>query len=597
MIKLIQLSAVLAAMLASVACSPNAPSGSSSSDTQSFSGELSKSEYNALTDEQKYQVANKLMGTMFKGIPVDDFFDISNGMSNLSLKSGDNFLNNTKKSLEYQLTQAERTQNDLLITDIDDDRQTDNDENGQDIITDRYKSLFRIDFNASTSDWPKILPMARMYQYPLSKDTLDTWIAYVLSNTILFSPAEEIDSTSIRDVQKVYVKLREDLRANKTVSQIISRHQRSQENWRRFRSPEDNTREMIEIYLGLFDRDADVPRAAKACQDLYLSDEDADYELLSTGFINTEPQFVLDTFVTTCGDFYDVVASHPLVMPRVTTAIVEYMFFKKTGAERAAIVQTILRDSPSTFQDIFKSILFSKAYLLDNERPKSAEEAFFSTAHQLDWKPYRELLVEMTGDNIDQKVSLKHMGWPVMELKLGRFTGVPLDSLSFANYHKGVREYLLLGSANTTNPTIGNGSCNSNVESTQGRNSCRWKMGIGIEIPDELPAEPTVEVSDAVKAKIQYEKDRLARLSERFERVVSLDLNDYIDYLFMSVLQRKASEVERADLIAYFETRNFLTEDVLDQTIVRENNFDEVAQVIFDYASRLPEYYYFLKIN
>jgi len=413
----------------------------------------------------------------------------------------------------------------------------------------------------------------------------------------LFSPAEEIDSTSIRDVQKVFVKLREDLRANKTVSQIVARHQRSQENWRRFRSPEDNTREMIEIYLGLFDRDEDVPRAAIACQDLYLTDDDADYELLSTGFINTEPQFVLDTFVTNCGDFYDVVAGHPLLMPRVTTSIVEYMFYKKTGEERAEIVQNILQDGPETFQDIFKSILFSKEYLLDNERPKSAEETFFSTAHQMDWKPYRELLVEMTDDDINEKVSLKHMGWPVMELKLGRFTGVPLDSFSFANYHKGVREYLLLGTASTT--AVNNGSCNSNVEATDGRNRCRWKMGLGIEIPDELAEEPAadVEISDAVIAKIQYEKDRVARLSERFTRVLSLELNDYIDYLFMSVLQRKASDVEKTDLIAYFDTRNFLEEDVFDNQVIRENSYDEVAQVTFDYVSRLPEYYYFLKIN
>lgn len=65
----------------------------------------------------------------------------------------------------------------------------------------------------------------------------------------------------------------------------------------------------------------------------------------------------------------------------------------------------------------------------------------------------------------------------------------------------------------------------------------------------------------------------------------------------MSVLQRKASEVEKTDLTAYFEDRNFLTEDVFDNVVIRENSIDEVAQVTFDYVSRLPEYYYFLKIN
>jgi hypothetical protein len=583
---------LLGALVFNVSCTPDTPTGSGNVSSTSYSGELSKADYDALSDAQKYQVANKLLATLFKGIPVDEFFDISNGMDNLSLKAGDNFLANTKAAFEYELTQQQRNHHDLLIADPDDDRQNSVDEQ-------RYRSLFRIDFNASNSDWPKHLPMARIYQYPLSKNTLDIWITYVLTNSILFSPAEEIDSASIRDVQKVFFKLREDLRENKTIRQIVARHQRTQENWRRFRSPEDNTREMIEIYLGLFDRDGDVPRASKACQDLYLSDQDADYELLSTGFINTEPQYVLDTFVTTCGDFYDVVANHPLLIPRVTTVIVDYLFYKKTADEKIRIVETILRDSPQTFQDIFKSILFSRAYLLENERPKSAEETFFSTAHQLDWKPYRDLLMEMTSDNIDRKVSLKHMGWPVMELKLGRFSGVPLDSLSFANYHKGIREYLLLGTA-SSDLNAGNSSCSSNVEASQSRNRCRWKMGLGIELPDELPLLPDAaetEISDAVLAKYEYELARFARLSERSQRVLGLGLNDYLDYLFMSVLQRKANDEEKADLIAYFETRNFLTEDVLENQVIRDYAYDEVAQVTFDYVSRLPEYYYFLAVR
>lgn len=581
---------LLGALIFIVSCTPDAPSGSTSST--SYSGELSQADYDALSDEQKFQVANKLLATLFKGIPVDEFFDISNGMDNLRLKAGDNFLANTKAAFKYELTQQQRNHNDLLITDKDDDRQNGVDEQ-------RYRSLFRIDFNASNSDWPKHLPMARMYQYPLSKNTLDIWITYVLTNSILFSPAEEIDSASIRDVQKVFFKLREDLRENKSIRQIVARHQRTQENWRRFRSPEDNTREMIEIYLGLFDRDEDVPRASKACQDLYLSDQDADYELLSTGFINTEPQYVLDTFVTTCGNFYDLVANHPLLIPRVTTVIVDYLFYKKSADEKIRIVETILRDSPQTFQDIFKSILFSRAYLLENERPKSAEETFFSTAHQLDWKPYRDLLIEMTGDDINRKVSLKHMGWPVMELKLGRFSGVPLDSLSFANYHKGIREYLLLGTA-SSDLNANNSSCNSNVEASQSRNRCRWKMGLGIELPEELPPLPdaaATEISDAVLVKYEYEQARAARLTERSRRVLSLGLDDYLDYLFMSVLQRKASDEEKADLIAYFETRNFLTEDVLENQVIRDYAYDEVAQITFDYVSRLPEYYYFLAIG
>ncbi len=571
----------LLATLSFSGCSPSTPSGNSSNAVKNYTGELTKSEYDALSNEQKYQVANKLYGTMFKGIPVDEFFDISNGMGgSLALKSGTNLLSDTKSALAGDLIQQVVNENDLIITDPDDDNNN---------------SLFSINFNDAEGDWPKHLPLSRIYQYPLSKDTLDNWIAYVLANTILFSPAEEIDSASIRDVQKVFDKLREDLRANKTVSQIISRHQRSQENWRRFRSPEDNTREMIEIYLGLFDRDDDVPRAAIACKNLYLTDQDADYELISNGFANTEPQYVLDTFVTTCGDFYDVVANHPLVMPRITTSIVEYFFFRKTGEERAEIVQAILSDSPTTFQDIFVSILFSKEYLLNNERPKSVEETFYSLAHQMDWRPYRDVLEDMTSDNDD--LSLKQMGWPVMSLKLGRFTGVPLDSLSFANYHKAVREQLILGSS-------GGSSCSDEDSNNNAR--CRWSTGMGLNESDEdLTGPLDDDATDQAIIIRQYEIDRMSKLADRAERVTDLSLDDFIDFVFLTGLQRRASTIEKEDLKAYYfdltnngnNSGDYLIEGDDETLEIREGRHDEMAQVAFDYMTRLPEFYYFLKAN
>lgn len=545
-------------------CDPDLPSGNTS---DAYPDELTASKYNELSDEQKYAVANKLLGTMFKGMPVDEFFDISSGMDNLTLTGGADLIAQLKTALDTELSQDDRNYHDMVITDID-NRNND--------------SLFRINFDNANGDWPKHLPMARIFQYPLSKDSFDSWVAYVLTNTILFSPAEEIDSTSIRDVQKVYFKLREDLRENKSVQQIISRHQRSQENWRRFRSPEDNTREMIEIYLGLFDRDDDVPRAAKACQDLYLSDEDADYELLSTGFPNTEPQYVLDTYVVTCGDFYDVVANHPLVIPRVTTVLVESFFYSKTGDERADIVDTIMSGNPTTFQDIFKSILFSEEYLLNNERAKSSEETFFSTAHQLDWKPYRNVLEQMT--SVTDTLSLEQMGWPVMSLKLGRFTGVPMDALSFANYHKGVRERLLLGSTGT-------GSCGSETSTR-----CRWANGLGTKLRT-APAAPAVDATDQAKVMYDYEIARLDKLTDRNNRVLNLSIDDYIDYVFMTILHRRASSVEMSDLKAMFTARGDFVTDTDGNLVIQTGRHDEMAQIILDYASRLPEYYYFLAIN
>lgn len=552
-------------------CSPDLPGGNSH---QSYPDELKESEFNSLTNEDKYRVANKLLATVFRGMPVDEFYNISNGIDSLQLSAGNGFLSQTKISLSTELTQEQRNHYDLVITDKN---------------SSAVDSLFSINFADSDGPWPKQLPLARIYAYPLSKDVFDNWIAYVLANTILFSPAEEIDSATIRDVQKVFDKLREDLRENRSIRQIISRHQRTQENWRRFRSPEDNTREMMEIYLGLFDRDADVPRAAKACQNLFLTNEADDYELISNGFVNTVPQYVLDTYIVNCDDFYDVIANHPLVITRVTTVLVEHFFSTMTSEERAKVIKNIVSGNPVTFQDIFKSMLFSKAYLLNNERPKSAEELFFSVAHQMDWKPYRAVLNEMAkvdGVTDVEFLSLKQMGWSVMSLKLGRFTGVPLDALSFANYHRAIREKLVLGAA-------GNADCGDEISS--GNTRCRWANGMGLKMR-ATPVAPVDSATDQVKVKYQYEVDRFLKLSTRNNRVLALNTDNFIDYVFLTALQRKASDIEAADLKAYLTTRGYLTMSSGALLIV-SNRHDEIAQVVLDYISRLPEFYYFLRVN
>jgi hypothetical protein len=106
------------------------------------------------------------------------------------------------------------------------------------VITDNnlsaVDSSFIINFTDSDGSWSRQLPLVHIYAYPLSKDLFDNWIASVLVNTIPFSTAEEIESATIRDVQKVFDKLRENLRENRGVRQIISHHQRTQESSRGF---------------------------------------------------------------------------------------------------------------------------------------------------------------------------------------------------------------------------------------------------------------------------------------------------------------------------------------------------------------------------
>lgn len=588
-------------LLASVAssflwsCTPQMPTGSGAGKT--YPGELSKGEYDNLTNEQKYQVADKLAGTMFKGVPVSDFFDISNGLSNAPLKSGKNFLSDMKVALNTRLSDSDRQTYDVMI-----DGYTAKTGNASD----------NVDAGFTFDDArPKELAFARMFEYPISKDFFDHWIAYILANTILFSPAEEIDSASIRDVQKVYLKLVDDLQQNKTIPQIVSRHMRTQENWRRFRSPEDNTREMIEIYLGLFDRDADVPRASKACQDLYLTDDKGNYELESNGYINTEPQYVLDTFVTTCSDFYDVVAGHPLLIPRVTTVIVEYLFPTKTGAERAGIISSVLSGGPQTFQDVFKSILFSKAYLLNNERPKAIEENFLGMAARSKWTPPTRVFQDMSDEinrNDKRFLSFKQMGWDIMSRKLGRFTGVPTDAYSMANYSRALYKDMMT-------------------------NKDQWKTGMGTvarnrDVPDEAtdvppdPGAPPVApagdagqaaweayatATDDYKAQLEayqikkkvFDKRQAAYQKEvdRYIAVTKLTASDFIDYVFMVGDARKATDAEQAQFKAYFSQRGWISTDSEGVETIRQSDQTASANAILDYLSRLTEQYYFKAIG
>ncbi len=507
-----------------------------------FAAPLSEYEYSRLGNEQQYQVANKLLGSMYRGIAVADFYDISQGMDRLALKEGEQFLSSVETALSTPLDSATREH---LNTQIRGDAE----------------AGIEARFSFTSRQVPKQLPLAQIYQYPLSKDFFDRWIAWHLANNILFSPAEEIDSVNVTDVQKVYTNLVEDLRNNKTIREIIKRHQNTQENWRRFRSPEDNTREMIEIYLGLFDRDEDVPRASMACKEWYLTDENQGYERVRNGEPNTEPQLVLDSYVTTCEDFYELIAQHPLVIGRVTTVLVEYFFAGRSNADRLKIVESIVTSNPETFQDIFKGILFSREYLLKTERPRSFEENFLGSSHRLEWRAPTDLFQGMVSRRGGAyRANMTEMSWPAMSLKLGRLFGVPMDSLSFAHYHKAYRELLLFSRD-------------------------RWRKGLGLIWIDE-PAEDATAEELAL-----YEMSQ-----QRFSVVGNMSVNDFIDYLFLSAAMRRADAVEKTTLTTIALDVGFVR-NKNGKDLVREDYHDDFARLVFDYISRLPESYYFKAID
>ena len=468
---------------------------------------LSLSEFQNLKPEKQYQVANKLAGTMYKGIPVDVFFDFNVYGDNLKVsEAGSQYLKNARAGLTSRL--KNKTNYNNLI------------EARHDLGTDLQRA--------------KALPLAILKEYPESRERFEVWMAYVLMNTILFSPAEELDSTNYIDIQIVFNTLVKKMSDDVNVSEIVLAHMKSEANWRRFRSPEDNVREMMEIYLGLFDRDEEVPRAAIACKNWYLTGENNEerYALIVNDFEeNTQPQFVLGRWVTNCEDFYDAVAQSSRLIPQLTGHLVAWFFPNASEAKKANIVKDIVAQKPTRFNEIFTAIIFSREYLMNNERPKSFEENFFNLAERLAWEQTNTAFMrELTANSNANRDGLREMGQPTMTLKLGRPNGQPLDVLSFSYYHKTLREQLL-----------------ARVGTVWGS----WG-------------------------------DAFVDKGDLFET------EDYIDYLFLAGLSRKATSEEMT---------------VIKQAFVDSGNDaggnyrSNQASIVFDYISRLPDLYYFKKIT
>ncbi len=496
------------------ACKPDSPS--QGADTESTAGlfgaavvtgeaaPLTSSEYNQLSAEQQYAVSNRLMGTLYKGIPADEFFDLSQGLGSPKVGGGGNFINRTALQLTKELPDAG---------------------NYIEQMNDKY------DFNSTR--YSQEMPLALMFDLPVSRDLFSHWMAYTLANTILFSPALEMDSADYFDVHRVYSKLVSRINSNMSIRDIIYQHMISQENWRRFRSPEDNTREMIEIYLGLFDRDDEVPKASQACQNWYLTGDDQDYQLVITLDENIVPQKVLGQWINTCFDFYRTVSNHPKVVARVVNVLVDQFFVDMEQAKRAALVQSIVNSNPTRFEHIFTAILFSREYLLYSERPRRLEETFFNIAHRTKWHPYRRFFQDLNNPSGSaSNPTLAQMKQPGMTLKLGRWAEQPLDSLSFSYYHKLTRERLLLDRrTNLTND-----------------NDAGWE-------PDFI------------------------------EKAENLNANDFIHYLFLNSVGRKANGQELTVLSDVIANRNY------------GNNRTGQTMIIFDYISRLPETYFNNRVN
>lgn len=561
----------LATAIGLAGCDPGTPDANSGFNASGFAAPLSQAEFNSLPPEQQYQVANKLYGTLFRGISAEDFYNLDAGVENLSPKSS-TFLIDTKKALSTGLSVSELSAANTLIEGLDSE--------GNAVEADA-KYTFDSDSDANENEKPMQLPLARIKEYPISRDFYVQWMAYFLSNTIMFSPGYEMESTDAVDAQNMNRFLTTKIKDKASVRDIIRANLPSLARWRISRSSENHALEAYELYLGLFETEEDSVKGGIACKDYYLTDEDSGYVISRTSYPNIEPQLILGAyFITTCEDLYDVIAGHPLVMPRATEVLVNYLFSGRSREDRVNIINSIVSSGAETFEEIFTAMIFSKEYLLNTERPRSFEESLMPLLDALKWHPaaLTRRTNNSTSDIVNNRIFqfmasgrvdpspdgnggnilyLGNKGWHSMRLKIGRLPDVPLDALSFANYHKGVREQLLLNESSYNGSTL--------------------------DIPGLI-----------------YNGEGSG--DEHVHAVLSqLSLTDYIHFLFLNAVQRKASTEEVNGLITIYDGLSYLATDTDGVKTIKPStsntNHDNIAEVTFDYISRLPEFYYFKAIN
>jgi hypothetical protein len=360
--------------------------------------QLSNNDFNALSTENKLIVADKLLSTLFFAYPANEL--------DQKIEAG-NFINEVKEGIKEEQTDRVALENEIL---------------------DANK------FYQRTSKEPMVKILSRFYAMQnLDSYLFDNWVAYVLTQTIMFSPAYELETSQVPNVSRVYNSLVKSLENDEGMRFITFQHMMSEDNWRRFRSPEDNGREMLEIFT-LDGDDSHVPLAAKALQNWRL-DPESDTLVVELNE-NIEPLNLFGTTLFTGIDFYRELVKSDAFVSGVTRRLVDSFFFNSSNTLKAQITSSIVLSNPENWEDILKQIIFSEEYLLRSNRAKKAEETFFSLTKKVDYQHFFQ-----TTYNFRSSLELMHQA--TMKYKLGKLNPVPLDTLSFANYHKYIRETIL----------------------------------------------------------------------------------------------------------------------------------------------------------
>ena len=356
---------------------------------------ITDEDFNNLKYENKLLVANKLHTALFSGVP--------------------------KQTLDAQISSS------TFISDLFAKLQEANSD-----ATSVEETIAQKEYNYYNEEREKIL--ARLFHMKLGKHYVNRWSAYVLTQSIMFSPAFELDTVGSADITNVYNDLVINMDNDYTMEMITYLHMTSDNNWKRFRSPEDNGREMLEIFLHDFN-DSHVPKAAITLKNWRLDRDDK--ELIVGLNKNTDPQELFDINVTTGIDFYRELVNYKKFKEGVVKRLVELYFGAYEESQKEQIIQNILSSKAERFQDVLLQIIFSKEFLFHVQRVKTFEEATYSIAKRINFYDYIRFFQDFR-DAIDKSNQSS------MKYKLGRSVTAPIDTLSFSNFYGFMHKRILL---------------------------------------------------------------------------------------------------------------------------------------------------------
>lgn len=230
---------------------------------------------------------------------------------------------------------------------------------------------------------------ARPDSTEFSKEYFDLWITYQLLNSFVLAMGDELDTVSSARINTHIEKIRTSVEQNQSVKSIMLDYFMADIFWARFRSPEDNGREVFEIYLGDF-RDEIVPPVAKILQNYSFNEDQGTLEIDSFNR-NSELQTIDGAQLTTPYQLYSYVVNHQQFMPHIYKHIVKGLY----GYEADDVIASMSSKGLATFREIYIEALTHPS-LEKVKRAKYPEEIIFPALKAFNAHLRRDDIRELT---------------------------------------------------------------------------------------------------------------------------------------------------------------------------------------------------------